>query len=311
MDQDLIFDIGMNDGSDTAFYMHKGFRVIAVEANPALVRTAERRFVSEISAGKLTIISCAIADHEGEATFYVNLDNDDHSSLDPEWGTRNGTRFETTKVRTIPLIKIIEQYGVPYYLKIDIEGADLIALRQLQQAPEKPQFISVEEHLLEYFPLLWSLGYCGFKIVNQAQHLDCDGWRFPEGSTGPFGDDIPGQWLPFGDAIQDYMLNIRDCRDQGLFNECIGWFDIHATLDVPVLPYGFPYPTRRKKPRLRSVLGRIKRRRFALTVARQLRNAMRGGHAVDMEAPLAPCADESIGPRSADAADPKDDRSRG
>jgi hypothetical protein len=40
----LIYDIGMNNGDDTAYYLQRGFRVIAVEANPALVSQAIQRF---------------------------------------------------------------------------------------------------------------------------------------------------------------------------------------------------------------------------------------------------------------------------
>ena len=36
MIEDLIYDIGMNHGEDTAYYLSKGFRVIAIEANPGL-----------------------------------------------------------------------------------------------------------------------------------------------------------------------------------------------------------------------------------------------------------------------------------
>jgi len=31
---DLIFDIGAHIGADTAFYLQKGFKVVAVEAYP-------------------------------------------------------------------------------------------------------------------------------------------------------------------------------------------------------------------------------------------------------------------------------------
>jgi len=36
--RDLIFDIGANNGDDTAFYLKKGFRVVAIEADPALAQ---------------------------------------------------------------------------------------------------------------------------------------------------------------------------------------------------------------------------------------------------------------------------------
>ena len=258
----LIYDLGMHDGADTAFYLHKGYRVLAIEANPTLCERARTKFADAIADGRLTILDLAVSDTDGEATFYINLDDDHWSSLDPAWGTRNDTRYKTTAVQTRPLCWLIEQYGVPHYLKIDIEGADLTVLRQLQAVPVKPTFLSTEEHEIEYFPLLWSLGYRGFKIVNQGQihHLDYDGWHFEPGSSGPFGDEIPGPWLPFGEAMLEYMLNVRDCRERELFT--FGWwYDIHATLSQPALPADHPYPVRRisTRSRLRSAASRIKK----------------------------------------------------
>ena len=43
----LVIDVGMYDGADTAYYLSMGYRVLAVEANPALVAqpsTAARVF---------------------------------------------------------------------------------------------------------------------------------------------------------------------------------------------------------------------------------------------------------------------------
>lgn len=261
MQDNLIIDVGMHNGEDAAFYMHKGFRVVAIEANPTLCQIARDRFAEQIKSGQLTILNMAIADEEGERDFYVNLHDDAYSSLDPEWGQREG-KFKTIKVHTGRFDKIIAAHGAPLYLKIDIEGADLTVLRQLANVQTRPRFISVEEHRLDYFPLLWGLGYRGFKVVNQGivQDIDYPGWKFKGGTSGPFGDETAGQWLPFGDAIMGYMLNFRDCRDRELFTE--SWFDIHATLDEPSLPDGFPYPARRMPPKrslVRRVLGRAKR----------------------------------------------------
>ena len=38
--KELIFDIGMYDGSDTRYYLNEGFRVLAIEENPVLVKRA-------------------------------------------------------------------------------------------------------------------------------------------------------------------------------------------------------------------------------------------------------------------------------
>jgi FkbM family methyltransferase len=245
MDSDLIYDVGMNDGSDTAFYLHKGYRVVAIEANPVFFDKAEKQFAEEVRSGRLILLNLAVSETEGEADFYVNLRDSHWSSLDPAWGTRHGTPFKTIKVQTSPFLKLMEKYGTPHYLKIDIEGADRIVLQQLGRSAEKPKFISVEEHDLDYFPMLWGLGYRGFKIVDQSEvpRQPYKGWQFEQNSSGPFGDDVPGPWLPFGDAILDYMLNIRDCRDRRVFSK--GWFDIHGTLDMPALAENQPYPSRR------------------------------------------------------------------
>jgi FkbM family methyltransferase len=259
--ENLIIDVGMHNGDDAAFYMHKGFRVVSIEANPTLCQQARERFAEQIKSGRLTVLNVAIADEEGERDFYVNLHDDVWSSLDPEWGQREG-KFETIRVQTERFDRIISAYGTPLYLKVDIEGGDLTVLRQLRICAEMPRYISVEEHNLCYFPLLWGLGYRGFKLVNQrgVQDIDYPGWKFKGGTSGPFGNETSGQWLPFGDAITDYMLNIRDCRNRELFTD--GWYDIHATLDEPKLPEGVPYPTRRTPPRRplwRRVGGRVKR----------------------------------------------------
>ncbi len=39
----LVFDAGMNNGDDTAYYLFRGFDVVAIEANPALCARARRR----------------------------------------------------------------------------------------------------------------------------------------------------------------------------------------------------------------------------------------------------------------------------
>ena len=44
MIEDLIYDVGMHDGDDTAYYLDKGFQVVAVEANPVLVQSGRERF---------------------------------------------------------------------------------------------------------------------------------------------------------------------------------------------------------------------------------------------------------------------------
>jgi predicted RNA methylase len=42
--KDLVYDVGLHNGDDTAFYLHQGFRVIAIDADPRAAAAAKQRF---------------------------------------------------------------------------------------------------------------------------------------------------------------------------------------------------------------------------------------------------------------------------
>jgi hypothetical protein len=64
---------------------------------------------------------------------------------------------------------ILEKFGIPHYLKIDIEGAEPYCLKHLPRT-HLPQYISLEAEDLQWLVLLQQLGYSEFKIVDQMRH---------------------------------------------------------------------------------------------------------------------------------------------
>src|SRR5213594_2634641 len=58
---DLIYDVGVNNGDDTAHYLMKGFRVLGVDADPILMAPLQERFAVEIAQGRLTLLNVALA----------------------------------------------------------------------------------------------------------------------------------------------------------------------------------------------------------------------------------------------------------
>jgi hypothetical protein len=56
MISELTYDVGIHDRSDTALCLFRGFRVVAIEANPVLVERATVRFAPAEKAGRLTIL---------------------------------------------------------------------------------------------------------------------------------------------------------------------------------------------------------------------------------------------------------------
>lgn len=167
--KDLIIDVGMCDGADTAYYLFKGYRVLAIDADPILCEKASERFSSEIAERKLSILNLGVAENEQTLTFYRSLKDPGLSSFDAELGTVGG-RYEEMQIPCRPLSAILADHGIPHYLKIDIEGFDAIAISTL--TPETaPPYISVELNYCEtILPALRELGYRQFKLINQNFH---------------------------------------------------------------------------------------------------------------------------------------------
>jgi FkbM family methyltransferase len=230
----LVFDLGMNNGDDTAFYLRRGFSVVALDANPALCKAAENRFSVAIGERRLNVVNAAIWETTGNKTFYLNLDNDHWSSLDIGWAGRDVSRCTEITVPCVTLANLFEQFGVPHYLKIDVEGVDLTVLEQLRGNHLLPQYVSVEDCRFgfQYIDALAGCGYDGFKLLDQStvpRIIDPTiGQAFPSGSSGPFGEDVPGEWLSCEDIIACYSTTVRDRQGNRLAPKT-RWWDIHCT----------------------------------------------------------------------------------
>lgn len=233
-DSRLIFDLGMNNGDDTAFYLSRGFNVVALEANPALCEAARGRFAAAIDERHLTIVNAAISNGSGEAIFYVNLDNDHWSSLHIGWAGRDASRCQEIRVPCVTLAALFGEFGVPHYLKVDVEGADQAVLEQLRGGRLLPQYVSVEDCRFgfQFMETLAACGYDGFKLLDQStvcQMTDpATGHAFPAGSSGPFGGDLPGEWLRHPDMVALYSNKVRDLQGNRLAPRT-HWWDIHCT----------------------------------------------------------------------------------
>jgi FkbM family methyltransferase len=232
VESDLIYDVGAHKGEDTDFYLKKGFRVVGIEANAALHRLVTEKFARFERAGQLRLLNIAISREDGPITFYENESVSVWGTTSPDWALRNqkrGTRSVETVVQGRRFEHVLREYGVPYYLKIDIEGADLLCIEALQRIADRPKYVSLEssitswDSLLHEFKLLRDLGYRWFKVVNQlevAQQVPPNPPRegpyvrhmFPDGSTGLFGDEAPGVWLTERQALRKYRRIFMEYR---------------------------------------------------------------------------------------------------
>jgi len=265
MDERLIFDVGMYRGEDTAFYLKKGFRVVAIEADPELCTLTGERFSADLASGQLTIVNKAVSNSSGSVTLYKNTSYGTWNTIRRDWAQRNrelGTDSIPVEVEAVTLCDLLETFGTPYYLKIDVEGMDLTALETIAGLRERPKYASIESDKTSFaglrreFELFKQLGYDSFKIVPQHKvfrqkppHPAREGryidFAFEDGATGLFGEEAPGSWLSADDALEAYRpIFLRYALtgdDSFVKNRYLrvmlrhlgfraGWYDTHARL---------------------------------------------------------------------------------
>ena len=169
---DLIYDVGMNNGDDTAYYLHRGFRVVAVDANPQACATVSQRFQGDLDNGRLTILNTGITAEPGRADFWVCETHPEWSSFQRPLAARDASPHRCVQVPCRTFDSILEQYGVPYYLKVDIEGNDLLCIHALRTQTDLPRYLSLEtDRIDESVQALASLGYTGYKCISQFHFL--------------------------------------------------------------------------------------------------------------------------------------------
>jgi FkbM family methyltransferase len=255
----LVYDIGLHDGADTAHYLREGSRVVAVDANPAMCAAAETHFRHNIHTGQLTIINRGLAEHKGQLEFWVCDDVSEWSSFHRDIASRNGAKHHAITVDCVPIMDIVDEFGVADYMKIDIEGNDRICIAGLTNAAAPP-YISVEmDHARgdEDIQRLAELGYRGFKLIcqNNSWHQvttrniwfyewgpnhrivrRVKRWKSAvanrlhgrrQGESGPWGEKTSGSWHSLDHALAVWRSLHK--LDERLGTQGLGWwFDVHA-----------------------------------------------------------------------------------
>lgn len=229
----LIFDIGMSEGNDSNLYLLKGFTVVGVEADVEVYKNLCKRFESERQSGRITIYNFAASDSCGKPVNFFHHENFQGLSglynHRPEFSEGS---FVNYQVLTINWPTLIQTHGIPYYLKIDIEGNEVPFLKSLLGHTVLPEYISVECHTMEPVEYLFNLGYRLFRLIDQnppdgfqlpnpqieGSHIDSFTWWH---SSGPFGRELPeGEWLDFDRFKEAWNASKAEFHRT--------WFDCHA-----------------------------------------------------------------------------------
>ncbi|WP_426415786.1 FkbM family methyltransferase [Aestuariirhabdus sp. LZHN29] len=237
----IIYDVGLNTGQDTTYYLKKGFKVVAVEADPYLCEQAIATFRDEISDGRLRVLNVGVSDNVGSMNFYVNEHSREWSSFYSSIAGRAGHQLTEIQVPTDTLSNIINAHGVPYYLKIDIEGNDRVAVRSVLDNDYPIPYISIENGSVMLKDLA-AKGYDRFKFIQQnnvhklqqcmpaleGRYVD---HQFEFGASGKFGEETEGEWLSYKEVFSHVseVWDVDTGRKNPDWDDSVGgWFDLHA-----------------------------------------------------------------------------------
>ena len=156
---DLIFDVGANDGTKTDVFMRLGARVVAVEPDELNVEIMRRRFLMlRLPRKPLNIVPAAVSDSVGKMAMWVDAPGSAQNTLSDKWASilRNDDarfnekfEFEATRSHNHDSRTVDAEFGVPYFIKIDVEGFEPKVLKGLRRPVP---FLSFEVNLPEFRP---------------------------------------------------------------------------------------------------------------------------------------------------------------
>jgi len=220
----LVFDFGFYNGADSRAYLGAGLNVVAIEADPTLVAAAKNdaQLLNWMNSGQLKLMNTAIAPSSAQpwTKFYMNKCTQEWNSFYSSIGCRKCTppHVETpgheacteVTVTSSTCAQVLQQFGVPQYFKLDIEGAESGCYDALGLLPAmvRPMFISGEVGDTAIIETFYNLGYKSFKLVQQQS-----------GVTGAWG------------------VNAKDCRSGILWRSYLGAkAELHSMLSKPAVP---------------------------------------------------------------------------
>lgn len=133
---DLAFDIGAHVGDRVAVFRGFGARVVAVEPQPALVKTLRLLYGRDRA---VAIEPVAVGRKVGVLEFKLNVDNPTVSTASEEFrraadgapGWEGQAWSRTIQVPARTLDALLTRYGMPAFIKIDVEGSEAEALAGL------------------------------------------------------------------------------------------------------------------------------------------------------------------------------------
>jgi FkbM family methyltransferase len=202
----LIFDIGANIG-EYAIANYDNNKIISIEASPqtfSILKTNVKDYSNIICENYAATNST-----DEFVTFYDCPTHNTIASLNRDWLESDFTRFGSYEkfvkpilVKSITIDALIQKYGTPDIIKIDVEGAEDIVVKSLSQK----------------IPLLCYEWCAEMREVNSrcVRHLSSIGYTRFEIMFDDSYTERPSSFLFTADETIDYIDSTEDKNHWGM-----------------------------------------------------------------------------------------------
>jgi FkbM family methyltransferase len=136
----MFFDIGANIGKWSLTNISNCDKIIAIEAAP---NTFQKLLSNVISCDNIICLNYAVCNSNEEYVDFFNCATNTISTLNGNWLTSTESRFynhnsyNIIKCKTIKLDSLIEKYGIPKLIKVDVEGGEFETISSLTTKVEQ------------------------------------------------------------------------------------------------------------------------------------------------------------------------------
>lgn len=164
----MLFDIGANRGDVVFAGTKKGFnKIVALEPAPRIYKELVSNFLYD---PRVIPLKLAVSDSIDQTIEFYEADEDGLSTINKDWLTSetmpyNGKPYRTIRANTITIDKLVEIYGEPDLIKIDVEGAEWSVFKGMTKYHGMLSFEWTNETIKEHQDQLDYLKNIGYKEV--------------------------------------------------------------------------------------------------------------------------------------------------
>jgi FkbM family methyltransferase len=173
----LIFDIGANIGgfSDKCLVEHENCKIIIIEPNDRLFEILKFKYKDK----NVVVLNDVVSTKNNETIDFYISNADTISTASTQWinesrFSNSYVWFEPIKKKSVNIDNLIERFGSPDLIKIDVEGHELQVILGLTSKQNKICFEWAEEeyeNINKTCEYLQNLGYSEFGFAYGDEYL--------------------------------------------------------------------------------------------------------------------------------------------